>query len=361
MTRGRFFLRFGCLLALFSIFVALAVILLAGWLGLVRIPVHSAWAIPARVILFLLGFVFLVWIGRGLRRISAPAGDLLEAANRVAEGDYTARVAVQGPPEMRSVARAFNTMASRLQANDTQRRNLMADVTHDLRTPLTIIQGGLEGMLDGIYTADETQLKSLLEETQLLSRLVDDLRTLALTESGSLQLRKEPTDLALLIDETVAAFRPQAEAAGIRIEVTSPDDVPLLDLDPERMRQVLSNLIANALRYTSQGGQRQDRGPLGSAGLIQVRMDLVSASGSDRQETTAEYCRIEIADNGPGIKPEELEHIFDRFYKTRDSGGMGLGLTIARNLVTAHGGTIRASNNDGQGTLITIALPAAPG
>ncbi len=155
---------------------------------------------------------------------------------------------------MRSLVRAFNGMAARLQLTEEQRRDLMADITHELRTPLTVIQGNLEGILDGVYSPDEAHLKSILEETQILSRLVDDLRTLALAESGALQLKKEPTDLAVLIGETVSAFRTQADAAGVRLDIQAESGDDLLNLDPERIRQVLSNLIANALRYTPRDG-----------------------------------------------------------------------------------------------------------
>jgi len=233
-------------------------------------------------------------------------------------------------------------MASRLQVTDEQRRNLLADVTHELRTPLTVIQGNLEGMLDGVYAADEAHLKSLLEETQILSRLVDDLRTLALAESGALQLKKEPTDLVALIGETTAGFRAQADAAGVALGVEVMADALLLDLDPERMHEVLSNLIANALRYTPRGG------------IISVRLGRTHADGEQRTLVT-------IADSGPGITAEDLPHVFDRFYKARDSGGMGLGLSIAKHLTEAHGGTLDAESDPGQGTTMRITLPLEKG
>jgi two-component system sensor histidine kinase BaeS len=193
-------------------------------------------------------------------------------------------------------------------------------------------------MLDGVYPADEAILKSTLEESQILTRLVDDLRTLALAESGALELKVEPTDLSVLIHETAAAFRPQAEAKGASITIEVPPDAPLIDLDSVRIRQVLVNLMANALRYTPAGG------------LIQVRFKMVSQG----KGTGAE---IAIRDTGPGIKPEDLPYMFDRFYKTRDSGGMGLGLAIAKGLVEAHHGTITATSEEDQGTLMIILLP----
>ena len=270
-----------------------------------------------------------------MRRMSIPLGDLGAAADRIAQGDYAVRVKEQGPPEVRSLGGVFNSMASRLQANDEQRRNLLADVTHELRTPLTVIQGIVEGMLDGVYAADEAHLKSILEETQLLSRLVDDLRTLVLAESGALQLNKDPTDLAVLIGETTAAFRAQSEAAGITLHMDAPADAPFLNLDPERIRQVLANLIANALRHIPRGG------------TIWVRFEM----------TRSDEARITVEDTGVGIQPDDLPHVFDRFYKTSAYSGMGLGLAIAKNLVLAHGGNIQVQSQPGHGTTICITLP----
>jgi signal transduction histidine kinase len=344
MIRSHFFRRVGCLFLLLNFFAALVFILLVGLaaklLGLIQVPGTYGWAIPLAIALFVLGMGLLVWVGRGLQHISAPFSELLGAANRLAGGDYSARVSERGSPEVRSLVRAFNSMAARLQATDEQRRNLLADVTHELRTPLTVIQGNLEGILDGVYAVDEARLKSILDETQVLARLVDDLRTLTLAESGALQLRKEPTDLAVLINEVAAAFRAQSDSAGVKLEIRASDDLPLLSLDPERMREVLSNLIANAIRYTPSGG------------VIRL-IYQVGRSGSPNQAS------LEIQDTGPGIPPEVLPHVFDRFYKERDSTGMGLGLSIAKNLVEAHQGTISAESNPGKGTTIRIALPVS--
>lgn len=337
MRRSPVLRRIGCLFFLFILlgFLILSLVLSIGAhvLGLAQFPGdHKGWMIP--VGLFLLVAGALSWGATRVRSMSRPLDDLLEASRRVAEGDYSARVEENGLPEVRSVVRAFNVMAERLQVSDQQRRNLLADVTHELRTPLTIIQGNLEAVLDGVYPADPAHLRSLLEETQVISRLVDDLRTLALAESGALQLRKEPTDLVVLISETVAAFRSQAQAAGVSLDVEANHDLPLLNLDPERIHQVLSNLLSNALRYT----------PRGAKIFICCR-----AGGGD--------ALIEVQDSGPGIPADELPHVFERFYKSRDSGGMGLGLAIAKHLVQAHGGTIRAHSEPGRGTGIEVRLP----
>jgi signal transduction histidine kinase len=342
MARNRFFWRAGCFLGLvfilITIFIVSAILLGAELLGVVQISRPFYWVIPLSLLILVLGFGFLVLAGRGLRHLSAPFGDLVEAAERIAEGDYTARITERGPREVRTVARSFNAMASRLQVSDEQRRALLADVTHEFRTPLTVIQGNIEGMLDGVYAVGEGRLKSILEETQILSRLVGDLRTLALAESGALQLIKEPTDLALLIGETMASFNTQADAQGVTLSTDTHADAPTLNLDPQRMHEVLANLIANALRYTPRGG------------TIQVSLRANPEGGKSGAV-------IEIQDSGSGIPPEDLAHVFDRFYKARDSGGMGLGLVIAKRLVELHGGTIQAESEVGKGTMVRINLP----
>jgi signal transduction histidine kinase len=272
-----------------------------------------------------------------VQRISAPLDDLLAAAGRLAEGDYAARVPEKGYREVRSLSRAFNNMASRLSTIDEQRRRLLSDITHELRSPITVLKGNLEGMLDGVYPANEANLRSLLEETNLLRRLVDDLRILALAESGALQLQKEQTDLAALAGETLAAFQSQADAAEVSLALEAAEHLPELDLDPGRIRQVLANLLTNALRYTPAGGT----------------ITLRYRRSDGRTE-------LEVQDTGPGIAAEDLPHIFERFYKSADSGGMGLGLAIAKHLVEAHGGTITALSAPGQGTIIRVSLPFAP-
>jgi len=287
---------------------------------------------------FGVGLVGLLLLARLLQRVATPVGQLMEAVGRVEAGDYAARAVERGPAEVRALIRAFNAMAERLQLNETQRRNLLADVTHELRTPLTIIQGNLEGLFDGVYPRDDVHLSAILDDTRVLARLIDDLRTLALAESGALPLHREPTDIGVLVGETVASFRPQARAAGVELSVVVAEDMPLLDLDPVRMREVLANLIANALRYTPAGGQ-------------------VSVTGQVYQ--AEQRVIISVSDTGTGISPEILPHIFDRFYKSGDSRGTGLGLAIARNLVVAHGGEISAQSHRGSasGTTIRFSLP----
>jgi signal transduction histidine kinase len=342
MRHSSFFRRLGCVFVLFNLLAitifSIIVLSIARVLGLIQFsaPILRGVLPPGTlVVLPIVAVVAIIaTITFGMQRLSIPLDELLAAADRVADGDYSAQVEEKGPPEIRSLARTFNNMVSRLHLADEKRRNLLADVTHELRTPLTVIQGNLEGMLDGIYPADETNLRSLLDETNLLSRLVEDLRTLALAESGALKLRKEPTDLAMLVRDAAAAFQPQAEAAGVALTIETADDIPWLEIDPGRIRQVLSNLLANALRYTP------------AAGSIHVRVGM-----------DAGRVLLEVADTGPGIPAEDLPHVFERFYKSTDSGGMGLGLAIAKHLVTAHGGTIAVESPPGQGTTIRILLP----
>jgi len=341
MHRNPFFRRLGCffgLMVFFSLTVFFTVLMLvADALGLVQIPDPlPAWAAPLMAFLFLLGASAIFGVAAGLRRMFTPLAQLLEASGRVARGDYSARVTEKGPPEVRSLTRAFNSMAERLQLTDEQRRNLLADVTHELRSPLTVIQGHVEGMIDGVYAADQARLNFILEETHILSRLVEDLRTLSLAESGALQLKTEPTDLGALIRETAAAFGSQADLSGVRLEVALPEEIPIVKLDPARIREVLSNLIVNAVRYTPRGGS------------VRVRVESRKAGGG---------VQISVADDGPGILAEDLPHIFERFYKSSDSGGMGLGLSIAKYLVEAHGGEIRAESPSGSGTTISFTLP----
>ncbi len=334
-----FFRRLGCLFLLLNLvgaafFVAI-IILLLNSLGLISVAVNRVqWLLPAGGVLLALLISAVVVAGTNLRRMSLPLDDLLAASHRLAEGDYSARVTPYGPPEVRSLATSFNTMAEQLDAHERQRRAMLADVTHELRTPLTIIQGNVEGMLDGVYPAEETRLRSILEETEILSRLTDDLRTLSQAESGSLELKKEQVNMVALVRDTVAAFGSQADASGVGVELNAPADELLLNIDPERIRQVVSNLVSNAVRYS----------PRGSA----VRVELSKQAAA---------VKISVADSGPGIAAADLPHIFDRYYKSADSRGMGLGLSIAKYIVEAHGGRIQAESEAGQGTTIWFDLP----
>ena len=339
--RGRFFWRIGCGFTLFMLFIfggfTLLFWLIASASG-VAVLSESVLAImrTVGVVIFVLSLATIVFSGRELRRAALPIGNMLDASGRVAEGDYTARVDERGPREVRALARAFNTMAARLQADDEQRRTLLAEVTHELRTPLTVIQGQLEGLLDSIYPADQEHLEALLEEARVLSRVIDDLSTLSQAEGGTLKLQLERTDLGELVWEVAQAYQAQASAAQIALQAEVQPGLPQMEIDPTRLREVLSNLLTNALRYTPPGGQ------------ITLRCDLVE--GDDR-------LTLSVNDTGTGIAPGDLPHIFERFYKSADSRGSGLGLAIARSLVAAHGGEIEAHSEVGFGTTISFTLP----
>ncbi len=342
--RNPFFRRMGCFFFGFAFlaFVGLLGILrfiLAPFLDLQGVPPfdNSGYVLP----LAFLGFILLVsavaWGARSLRRMFTPLDELFNASERVAKGDYSVRVQEKGPPEVHSLMRSFNSMAERLQVSDQQRRDMLADISHELRTPITVIQGNVEGMLDGVYPADNARLNSIIEETQILSRLVDDLRTLALAESGALHLKREPANLAALIREAVSSFEMQAKERGISFELSLAEQDEV-DVDPQRVREILTNLLSNALRYTPPGGQ--------------VYVRSAQASGHGMKMVT-----ISIEDTGPGIEIHVLPHVFDRFYKSSDSGGMGLGLSIAKYLVEAHQGRIWAESEVGKGTTISFTLP----
>jgi two-component system OmpR family sensor kinase/two-component system sensor histidine kinase BaeS len=277
------------------------------------------------------GFLF---TARSLRRLAAPTGDVIEAVGRVADGDLSTRVRERGPREARALARAFNAMTSRLEAGEEQRRRLLADVSHELRTPLSVVQGNLEALVDGVHPADEAHLVAILDETKVLSRLVEDLRTLSLAESGALALHREAIDIGTLVRETVESFASQAQPAGVALEAAVSRGLPHADADPVRAREILTNLIANALRYTPRGGQVTVTAKAEAAALA-----------------------IDVQDTGAGIAPERIGRIFDRFYKSPESRGAGLGLAIAKQLVEAHGGEISATSVLGKGTDIRFTLP----
>jgi two-component system OmpR family sensor kinase/two-component system sensor histidine kinase BaeS len=286
------------------------------------------------LLLILYGFAF---TARSIRRLAAPVGDVIEAVGRVADGDLSARVRERGPREARALARAFNAMTTRLEAGEEQRRRLLADVSHELRTPLSVVQGNLEAIVDGVHPADEAHLAAILDETKVLSRLVEDLRTLSLAESGALALHREAIDVGAIVQETVDSFGLQAEPAGVSLTAPVPSALPEVEADPVRAREILSNLIANALRYTPHGGRV-----------------VVEARAEDHGVA------IEVRDTGAGIAPDRLGLIFDRFYKSPESRGAGLGLAIAKQLVEAHGGQIVATSVLGEGTTIRFTLPAEP-
>ncbi len=307
-------------------------------------PTHPwpvIWPVLGLVLLLLIA---LRWVySLASRRFTVPLSETMKAADALASGDLSARVPEQGDGEFRRFARSFNEMAEALETADRQRRELLADVAHELRTPLTIIQGNLEGLRDGVYDPSPDHLDLILDETRNLSRLVEDLRLLALAEAGQLCMKPEMLDVRQLLIDVRDAFTAQADEAGISLEVEVPSPVPPLYADPQRLGQVLGNLLANSLQHTHLGGL----------------VTLGAEADSEWREV-----QLWVADTGEGIPAEDLPYLFDRFYRTdksrtRSTGGAGLGLPIARQLVRAHGGRIGVESQLGQGTRFTVALPVA--
>lgn len=270
------------------------------------------------------------------RRISRPVGDLLGAAERVAEGDYDVSVEPDGPRELRQLTATFNDMAARLATNDEQRRRFLADVTHELRTPLAVLQSGIEAQLDGIHPRDDAHLASLLEETQRLGHLVDDLHTLALADAGRLALHRELCRPALLVEDAVADHAALAGRKDVVVRSWIADDVPDIETDPRRFRQILDNLLSNAVRHTTPGGE------------VEVRV-----------EPEGDQVRVTVADGGPGFPADRLHRLFDRSTRSADSGSSGLGLSIVHDLVRAHGGAVRATNRPGGGAAVAFSIPGS--
>lgn len=280
------------------------------------------------------------------RQLTAPLRSLTEAAHLLAgRGVGTAPVAGEEQVEIRSrdeigeLGQAFNQMSASLARQETLRRNLMADIAHELRTPLSVMLGDLEALLDGVYQPTPEALASLHEETLLLSRLVDDLRALALAEAGQLRLERQPTELRDLLAGVAEAFALQAESQGQVLKLELPTERLWAETDPQRVRQVVVNLVSNALRHAAVAG-----------GQV-----VVSATRAGAE------VEISVADDGPGIPAEDLPHIFDRFWRAgqKRAESSGLGLAIARELVTAHGGRIWVESAAGQGTVFRFTLPGA--
>jgi two-component system OmpR family sensor kinase/two-component system sensor histidine kinase BaeS len=299
---------------------------------------HGRWSgLPFGVVpVLLLGAAFAAVVAVVVRRMAAPVAEIVSAAERIGQRDFKARITVpHGPAWAADTARAFNAMSTELEAQDAARRQMMADIAHELRTPLSVVQGKLEGLIDGVYPRDDERLQGLLDDTRVLARLVEDLRTLSTAESGALALNREAVDVAALIADALASLDAPARDAGVTLHAdVSADPVEPMLIDPIRIREVLTNLVGNALRYTPRGGT--------------VRVGLTwRDDGAD----------IAVADTGSGISAEDLPRIFDRFYKGSRSSGSGLGLTIARNLVEAHGGRMSATSEPRRGTTITFSLP----
>jgi two-component system, OmpR family, sensor histidine kinase BaeS len=320
---------FGCLFAIIFLILAWAIVTAVATLfaNLGPLPV---------VIAILVVVAVLVAIASPFRRSARTLDSIVDAARRVEGGDYTTRISLPARAwrPVRQLGRAFNTMVERLERDEDQRRTLLNDVSHELRTPLSVISGNLEAMIDGVHPADEAHLGPILEEARVMERLIDDLRTVALSEAGTLPLHPEPTDLDLLVEEVVRSFQGSAGTAGVTVTAEVPADLPILDVDPVRIREVLANLVANGVRHTPSGG------------TVRVRGEVVGG-----------HVVLRIVDTGSGIDPDLLPHVFDRFAKGADSTGSGLGLAIARHLVAGHGGELTVESTGSAGTTFRVSLP----
>lgn len=300
-------------------------------------------------------------------QITAPIRNLTAAARAIAAGDLSRRVPVRSRDELGELAQTFNTMAESLAQAEEQRRHMVADIAHELRTPLSVIQGNLEAMLDGVLPLDAGQVASVHEETLLLGRLIADLRLLSLAEAGQLKLERTQTDLGDLIHKVVERMRSQAQEKDVTLQVDLPATLPALFLDTDRITQVIGNLLSNALRYTPAGGQ------------VSIHSSVISNQSGTGGELTTDadvtdiydirWLLVTVTDTGTGIAPEDLPYIFDRFYRAdksraRISGGSGLGLAIVKHLAEAHGGQVwaespvfREPGEPGYGTRVSFALP----
>jgi len=275
------------------------------------------------------------------RRITSPIGVLAKAARRLGRGDLSQRVQLRGEGEVATLAQAFNSMATGLEHAEQLRRNLIADVAHELRTPLSNIQGYLEAIRDGVMKPDAATIRSLNEEAALLSQLVNELQELSLAEAGELKLVYQTEDITKLLKQAVTPWQPQLAAKEISLFLDLPDNLPLVSTDWQRVQQVLHNLLENAVAYTGRGGT----------------ITVTAAKQGD-------WVEVSVSDTGEGIPAEDLPNIFERFYRVDKSrakvtGGSGLGLTIAKRLVEAHGGTITVQSELGKGSRFSFTLPIA--
>ncbi len=286
------------------------------------------------------------------RSLVDPLRELTVAIRKMAHGQLGQQVSVRSQDEIGELAASFNQMSTDLARLNQQRRQMTADIAHDLRTPLTVLSGYVEALQEGVLQPTPERLDTMNAEIQSLIRLVEDLRTLSLADAGELVLNIQSVNPQSLLERAAAAFSQRAEEKSITLQIAVPPQLPLIAVDPERMHQVLGNLIANALRHTP------------AEGLISLRCAVTPALTPESKKLAAnQFLQIAVADTGQGIPAEALPHLFDRFYRVdaarQGNGESGLGLAIAKSIVEAHGGSISASSALGQGATFTISLPLA--
>ncbi len=275
------------------------------------------------------------------QRFTSPLRALTATARRLGKGDFSQRVNINSRDEVGELAQTFNSMATDLERTEKLRRNMVADVAHELRTPLSNVAGYLEAIRDEVVKPDTATIASLSEEVDLLARLVDDLQELALADAGELKLLRQPEDMLQLIEQSARAAQVKASEKGLEITTEFPPNLPLVNIDYQRISQVLHNLLMNAIKYSDTSGKI-----------------IISA------ELQGQMVKVSVTDHGKGIPPEDLPNMFERFYRVdksraRNGGGTGLGLTITKRLVEAHGGTIGVQSELGRGSCFSFTIPAA--
>ena len=337
--RGRRFVPFGFFFfSIFTLFFG-GVAAILYWAFSEYSGIRNIWllicAAPVAVAILAVFTLFTMYM-----RFGKPLGDMFNTIDAVAEGNLSARVKEQNSDMFSELIKRFNKMVDELERADKQRRNLTADIAHELRTPLHIIQGNLEGVLDGVYEATPEHINNTLDETKLLARLVEDLQTLSLAETGQLPLHPTRFLLADLMQDLTSSFSAQAKAQGVELSAQMDDSTQELNADYDRLNQVLSNLVSNALRHTPSGGR--------------ISIEAESIQGQERS------VRIKVKDSGVGIASEHLPFIFDRFWRGDRSrtnrSNSGLGLAISKQLILAHKGTIEVESEVGKGTMFVIEL-----
>ena len=282
------------------------------------------------------------------RQLTRPIRALTTGARQIAKGDFGYRVKVHSKDELGQMAQSFNSMATSLDDSERARHRLTADIAHELRTPLTVIEGTAQGILDGVFKLDKEHLKTIKEQTTLLTRLIGDLRDLSLIESGQLKLNLTLTDIVELVRRKLSQAELKAKEKNVKLELKATQNVPQVKVDSDRMEQVIANLIANAVRHSS------------ARGNVAVSINMVD---NDRQHQIVNPgVVIAVTDTGEGIAPEHLPHVFERFYRAEDSrarseGGTGLGLSIVRQMIKAHGGQAWAESEPGKGSSFYVSLP----